>query len=145
MIDFPRGEKIMSPLIRKLLAIIAGVVVGGIVVFLSETAGHSLYPPPSDINVKDPADLQRLMDVMPVQAKILVVAAWFLGAFAGAWTANRISGLSQTGWIVGLIFALLSIMTVISIPHPVWMTACAIILPFAAAWLATRVSSKASA
>ena len=135
----------MSPLVRKLLAIIAGVVVGGIVVALSESAGHSIYPPPADINVKDPADLQRLMEVMPVQAKILVVAAWFLGSFAGAWTAVRISGLSQTGWIVGLIFALLSIMTVVSIPHPIWMTACAILLPFAAALLAIRLSKTSSA
>lgn len=135
----------MSPLVRKLLAIIAGVVVGGIVVALSEAAGHSIYPPPADINLKDPADLQRLMEVMPVQAKILVVLAWFLGAFAGAWTAIRISGMSQTGWIVGLVFAVLSIMTVMSIPHPIWMTACAILLPFAAAWLAIRISLKASA
>lgn len=132
----------MSPLVRKLFAIIVGVVVGGLVVFLFEAAGHSLYPPPSDINVKDGADLQRLMEVMPIQAKMLVVIAWFLGALAGAWAAMWISGQSQTGWIVGLVFAVLSIITVASIPHPFWMSACAVILPFAAVWLATRLSKQ---
>lgn len=134
----------MNPLVRKLLAIIAGVVVGGFVVSWSEAAGHSLYPPPSGFNIKDPADLQRLIDVLPIQAKLLIVAAWFLGAFSGAWTAIRISGESRAGWVVGLIFAVLSIMTVVSIPHPIWMTVCAVILPFAAAWLALRLSNNRS-
>ena len=132
----------MNPLLRKLLAIVGGVVVGGTVVALSETVGHSIYPPPVDINVKDPEDLKRLLDVMPLQAKLLVVAAWFLGAFAGAWAAIRIGGENRLGWTIGLVFAVLSIMTVLSIPHPLWMTACAIILPFVAAWLAIRVSGN---
>ena len=132
----------MNPLLRKLLAIVGGVVVGGTVVALSETVGHSIYPPPADINVKDPEDLKRLLDVMPLQAKLLVVAAWFLGAFAGAWAAIRIGGENRLGWTIGLVFAALSIMTVLSIPHPLWMTVCAIILPFVAAWLAIRVSGN---
>ena len=132
----------MNPLLRKLLAIVGGVVVGGTVVALSETVGHSIYPPPADINVKDPEDLKRLLDVMPLQAKLLVVAAWFLGAFAGAWAAIRIGGENRLGWTIGLVFVVLSIMTVLSIPHPLWMAVCAIILPFVAAWLAIRVSGN---
>lgn len=133
----------MNPLLKRIIALVVGVVVGGLVVGGAEALGHSIYPPPPDINVKDPEDLKGLMEVVPIQAKIMVVVAWFLGAFVGAWTAIRIGGENVLGLWVGAIFAGLSIMTVMSIPHPLWMTACAIVLPFVAAWLAIKVSKRA--
>lgn len=132
----------MNPLLRKILALVAGVVVGALVVGCAEYVGHSIYPPPTGINVKDPEDLKRLMDVVPFQAKLIVVVAWFLGALAGAWTAIRLGGETVLGFGIGGIFAGLSIMTMLSIPHPLWMTACAVVLPFAAAWLAIKISAK---
>lgn len=133
----------MNPLVRKILALVAGVVIGGLVVGGAESLGHYIYPPPPDFNVKDPEDLKRLIDLIPIQAKLIVVVAWFLGALAGAWVTIRIGREAVLAWGIGGIFAGLSIMTVMSIPHPLWMTACAIILPFVAAWLAIRMSARA--
>lgn len=132
----------MSPLVRKIIAVIGGIVVGAVVVFAAESVGHGLYPPPTDINLNNPEDMKRLVAAMPVEAKILVVIAWFLGALAGAWTAIKISAMPSLGWTIGLVFALLSLVTVFSIPHPVWMMACALIVPFVAAWIAVRYSGK---
>jgi hypothetical protein len=48
--------------------------------------------------------------------------AWFLGVLAGCFTALKISrGVSWTGLAVAAVMLAMMGMTLIAIPHPVWM------------------------
>ncbi len=127
---------------RIVMGVVAGVVVAFLCVFAVEYVGHGLYPPPPGLDASNPADQARLMDAMPAAAKAMVLLAWFVGALAGAWTANRIAGRSLAGWIVALLVIAAGIATMVMIPHPAWMWAGGILLPLIAGWIADRLSAR---
>jgi len=127
---------------RIAVGIVAGIVVAMLCIFAVDWVGHLLYPPPAGLDINDPADMARVMAVMPAAAKAFVLLAWFIGALAGAWTANRIAGRGIAGWVVALLVIAGGVATMVMIPHPVWMWAGGILLPLLAAWIADRISPK---
>lgn len=130
---------------RIAMGVVAGIVVAFLCVFAVEMIGHGLYPPPAGLDINNPADQARVMDAMPFAAKAVVLLAWFLGALAGAWVANRIAGRSVAGWVVALVAIAAGIATMLTIPHPAWMWAGGIALPLLGAWLAHRLGAKRGA
>lgn len=127
-----------NPWVKRIVGIVAGVIAAGVVVALVEGLGHMVFPPPPGLDVTKPEDQARLMEVIPLAAKIAVVAAWFLGALAGAWVVLRLSGYRPAAWVVAGVMVALSLITTQMFPHPLWMVVAAIALPLLAAWLALR-------
>jgi len=123
---------------RLALGVIAGLVVAFACVFGIETIGHSLYPPPPGFDLTNPRDIDRLMAVMPAGALAFVVAAWFIGALAGAVAANLVARRATAGWVVALLVIAAAAATMVMIPHPAWMWAAGIALPLIAAFIAAR-------
>jgi uncharacterized membrane protein len=128
-------------IMRLAMGIVAGIVVAFLCVFAVEMIGHSLYPPPAGLDMSNPADQARVMHAMPAAAKAFVLLAWFVGALAGAWTANRIAGRSLAGWVVALVAIAAGVATMLMIPHPAWMWAGGIGLPLLAGWIADRMAT----
>ena len=122
--------------------VLAGIVVAFLCVFAVEWVGHALYPPPPGLDINDPADQARLMAAMPASAKAMVLAAWFVGALLGAWTANRIALRNLAGWIVAVLVIAAGVATMVMIPHPAWMWAGGILLPLLAGWIAGRTGGR---
>lgn len=129
-------------IMRMLMGVVAGIVVAFLCVFAVEWVGHGLYPPPAGLDLNNPADVERLMATMPATAKAFVLVAWFVGALAGAWVANRIAGRSLAGWVVALLVLVGGVATMLMIPHPAWMWAGGIALPLLAGWIADRLSAR---
>ena len=127
---------------RVAMGIVAGIVVAFLCVFGVEWIGHSLYPPPAGLDINNPAAQARVMEAMPAAAKSMVLAAWFVGALAGAWVAIRIAGRSIAGWAAALLVIAGGVATMLMIPHPAWMWAGGILLPLLAAWIADRLSAR---
>lgn len=127
-----------NPIIRLIVAVIVGVVAGGLMVFLVESIGHMIYPPPADLNLADPASRATMIERLAPGALAMVVIGWFLGSLAGALIANRIARQARAGWIVALLFIALTAFNFTVIPHPAWMIAAGIALPLLAAWIAAR-------
>jgi hypothetical protein len=125
--------------LRIVLAIVGGLVAAIAVVALAEGIGHSLYPPPANLDLTRAEDQARLMEAMPQQAKIAVVAAWFLGSLAGACAAIALSRRIMPAWVVGLTMVGLSLWTTQVIPHPAWMIVSAVVLPMIGVVLAKRL------
>ena len=125
---------------KIVLGVVFGAIVAIVCVFAIEFVGHSVYPPPEGIDLANPADVERLMSTLPAGAFAFVVAGWFVGALAGAWTANRIAQRGIAGWIVALLVICGGVYTMTIIPHPAWMWAAGIALPLIAAWLAQRLA-----
>jgi hypothetical protein len=80
------------------------------------------------------------MAVMPTPAIAMVAAAWFVGALVGAFAADKIAGRGLAGWIVALLVLAGGVVSMVMIPHPVWMWAMGIALPLIAGWLAQRLA-----
>ena len=128
---------------RILLGIVAGIVVAVVCVMAIEALGHTLYPPPPGIDLTDPAHVERLMATLPAGAFVAVVAGWFIGALAGASTANLIARRAFAGWIVAGLVICGGVATMLMIPHPAWMWVAGIALPIVAAWPAQRFAAAA--
>lgn len=87
--DCSRGE-VEAKRGSTILAVVAGVVVAVVIVFVFEAAGHSIWPPPPGLDVSDPEALKALMPSIPIGAKVAVVVAWVAGAFGGG-SLRRVS------------------------------------------------------
>ncbi|HSX57076.1 MAG TPA: hypothetical protein VLG14_17345 [Sphingomonas sp.] len=124
---------------RKFLGVVAGLATLIATVWIVEAIGHSIWPPPPGINPSDPAQLATLLDQIPLTAKIAVVVAWFAGAVAGAWVANLVARWPVAGWIVVAIGIVLGVMTLVVIPHPLWMQIAAVLAPLIGGWIGLRL------
>lgn len=126
-------------LMKTILAVVAGVIAGGAIVFATEAVGHSLFPPPLDINLANPEDVKRLMASLPAGAFAMVLLGWSLGCFVGALVAYSLSRKRAAAWAVAAIFMLFTAMNFMMIPHPAWMIAAGLLIPLLSAWLALRL------
>jgi hypothetical protein len=122
---------------RKSLSIILGVLVALLIVWI---AGY-LYPVP-ELESDDPAALAAIVGSMSVTAKLLVAGGWFVGSLAGAWLALRISDWRAAAWIVAVAVLVDSVVNILSLPHPFWMQACAVILPLLGGAFGIRAHHK---
>ena len=128
--------------IKAGLASLAGVVVAVFVVAIVEMAGHAIFPPPAGLDPTNPADLERLWEVVQPAAKAMVVLAWFLGSLTGSCTAIAISRRVVPAWVVGAIIAAFSLYASQMFPHPAWMVISAIVLPLVAVLVAKRLMAS---
>jgi len=130
-------------MLRAVLATIAGVIVGVVIVFVAETIGHMIYPPPEGTDLKDPEQLKAIMNEIPLGAKIAVLVAWGLGTFGGGVSAVLLSG--RKSWpagVVALVMLAAAGATLFMIPHPTWMIAATLVVTAVAWVLATRFAQR---
>jgi MFS family permease len=129
---------------RTLLAVIAGAAVMWLTIFVLEFAGHALFPPPPDLDLRNPVDLAILIAQAPTGAMVMLVLAWLAGAFTGGYIAARISHRHKR--IAAVIVAVLVMLGVGGmiwlVPnHPVWVSVLGLLLPIPAALLAARLAA----
>lgn len=131
-------------MLRNFLAVLAGLVAAMVTISLFEGIGHLLWPPPADLDLSKPEDLARLMDVMPLAAKISVLVAWGLGSFVGGGVAARLahSAPLRRALLVGGIQMAGGLATMAQIPHPAWMIAAALLLFVPGAALGARIFAQ---
>jgi hypothetical protein len=120
-------------MVRLILGIVAGLVIGMALVWCLQLLGHAIWPLPVGVDTHDPEQVKGLIGKMPVLAVAWVAIAYGLAAFIGASVANRIAqGRLAAGWTVtGLLFAL-SVTTMFMIPHPFWFVGLTVALYLAA-------------
>ena len=116
-------------MLRIIGAIVAGTVSAFAVIWLIEAVGHIAFPLPEDLDLRDPELVAQALPSIPLPAKLIVVFAWFAGALSGGFVAGRIAGGRWTPWLVAALVACGGIMTILMIPHPVWMQIAAIVAP----------------
>lgn len=130
-------------MIRLILGCLAGLAVAVGVVFLGEMIGHSIYPPPPDVDLSNPGALSTLIEKLPLGAIVAVLVAWAAGAFVGGAVAARITGRQSSAWLIGAAMLLAGIATMLAIPHPFWFQMASVPAALVPAWLAGRIFSRA--
>ena len=116
---------------------IAGVVIAGLLVWLVEMLGHTVYPPPTDLNFADPDAMRTYIDALPVGALLFVAAAWFIGTLGGTAAACKIGDAKPMIFaiVVGGLMLLGTIFNLVTIPHPLWFSILGVVGIIVAAWL----------
>jgi len=102
---------------KALLGLLAGIAAAALVMMAVGYVGTSLYP----LHVPaDPSDRQALIEG--------ILLAWFLGTFAGAAVAKKLSGAAWPGWTIGGVLAAL-LAFIFFVPLPIWLQTLAPISP----------------
>lgn len=108
---------------KKILSIVAGVVVGFVIVFIGDATTHALSPIPANLNVTDKSAIANYISSIPLYVMIIMAIFWLFSTFIAAMLAARInrSEWKNTALITGSILMAASILNLMLIPHPLWM------------------------
>jgi hypothetical protein len=114
----------MSPLLRNILAVVAGFLVGSAVNMGIVTIGPMLIPPPEGV---DMSDMDKFAENLKLLEPANFIAPWLahaLGTLAGAWTAAKVAASHKMKFAlgIGVLFLLGGITMVATFGGPVWFT-----------------------
>ena len=129
---------------KNIAAGVAGVVVAGLLVWLVEMVGHSVYPPPPDLDFANADAMRAYIDTLPKGALLFVAAAWFIGTLGGTFTACKIGTAKPLifACVVGGLMLVATIVNLAMIPHPVWFSVLGIVGIGVGAWLGMTLGGK---
>ena len=107
---------------RRILAIVTGIGVGGVLIAAFEGLNSILFPLPDGVDMSDPEALGRALADAGPQVLGGVALAYFWGAFVGAWLATSIADSEHRHFagVVTAFFLLGAVFTLFSFPHPAW-------------------------
>jgi hypothetical protein len=112
-------------MIRKVGAVVAGVVVAGVVIGLAETTAHGALSGDG------------------VFAAVCVAQG--LGAAVGGGLAAKLGGSGALGWVVAAVLLGLSLMNVFSFAHPAWFVPAVVVALGAGARLGIALGTRRGA
>ena len=137
----------MTPFVKSLLAVLAGIVVTFVLIATLEALGSWMYPPPKGMDISNPASIKALIDLLPTGALVMVLAAWLVGTFTGAFVAGRIAGRSPMwhGAIIAVFAMAAGLADMMMIPHPLWFWIAAVVVFISSGLCGGLLSAKRSA
>ncbi|MEO7080439.1 MAG: hypothetical protein ABIY71_02890 [Flavobacteriales bacterium] len=136
----------MHPILRNVLAVLAGLVLGAIVNMGLIVLGSSLVPPPPGVDVNDLESINaNIRDYAPIQF-LTPFLAHALGVLAGATLTAKLAA-SQSlfmALIVGAFFLAGGTMAVLMIPStPIWFSTLDLVVAYLPmAWLGYRLVGR---
>lgn len=109
-------------MLRRILAVLAGLIAGSIGITVVEKIGHALYPPPVEAEAGDMEALKVYVVQAPFMALFFIILAYALAAVISGFTAAKISnnGKYTAALICGIIFLLMTVYMMVSLPTPIW-------------------------
>ena len=135
----------MNLIIRNIIAVVAGVVIGGMVNMGLIMMSGEIIPPPAGVDVTDMESLKSSMHIFKPRHFIFPFMAHALGTLVGAFVASIIAVSHKMKFAlgVGAFFLLGGIMNVFMLPSPVWFAILDLIggyIPMG--WLGAKLSEK---
>jgi hypothetical protein len=131
----------VPPLARNLLALLAGVLLGGILNGLLVALGPHLVRPPPGVDVSTAEGLARGIHLFTPRHFVIPFFAHAAGTFAGAACAYFMAATHKHLWAyaVGVVFLFGGIAASLMIPAPAWFIALDLVAAYLPmAWLAVR-------
>lgn len=131
-------------MVRRILAVVAGLAVAVILIMLIQKLGHNLYPPPPDLDPADQEFMREYVASLPWGPLAFVIASYVVASLVGGWLAAMIAGewsLAYSGIVAVAVLAGV-ISTVTMIPHPVWFTVTSVVGIVLAALLGASLASN---
>lgn len=135
----------MSNVVRNVLAVLAGIVIGGIVNMLLVTIGPMVIPPPAGADVSSMEALGKSMPLFEPRHFIMPFLAHALGTLVGAIAAYMIAGSykTQIALAIGLFFLLGGATASYMLPAPAWFEALDLLVAYLPmAWLGSKIGAR---
>ena len=109
-------------MIRKIAAVVVGILLTSLVVGLVQQLGHYLYPLPAGTDPNDPEAIKKYVENAPFLAVFFVIISYAVGAFTGGFVSTKIAndGKKIYALIIGVLFLFTSIYMMVTIPSPIW-------------------------
>lgn len=135
----------MNPIIKNILALLVGIIVGSVVNMGIITISGSIIPPPEGADVSTTEGLKAAMHLFEPKHFIFPFLAHALGTFAGAYLAALIATNRKMKFAlgIGLFFFAGGIASVFMLPSPAWFTAVDLLgAYFPMAYLAGKLANR---
>lgn len=114
----------MNPVIKNILAVVAGLLFGSVVNMGLIMISGVVIPPPEGADVTTIDGLKASMHLFEPKHFIFPFLAHALGTLAGAFLAATIAADNKMrfAWVVGVFFLLGGIANVFMLPSPAWFS-----------------------
>jgi hypothetical protein len=114
----------MDPIIKNILAVVAGIILGSAVNMGIIMISGSIIPPPDGADVTTMEGLKASMHLFQPRHFILPFLAHALGAFSGAFLAAIIAANHKMKFAlgIGVFFLMGGIANTFMLPSPTWYT-----------------------
>ena len=136
----------MPNLLRNVLAVIAGIVIGGVVNMAFITLGPLFIPPPpAGVDVNNAESLSNAMHLFEPRHFIMPFLAHAVGTLVGALIAYLVAATykTQIAYVIGAVFLCGGVAASFMIAAPAWFIAfdlLAAYLPMA--WLSSQIGGR---
>ena len=137
----------MPSLLRNILGVVVGLVIGGFVNMALVTVSPSLIPPPVGVDVNDAESLAKGIQLFEPRHFIMPFLAHALGTLVGALVAYLIAATYrlQMAYVVGAVFLCGGVAASFMIPAPTWFIALDLLAAYLPmAWLGIQIGSRIS-
>lgn len=137
----------MNPIVKNILAVIAGIIIGGFVNMGIIMLSASIIPPPEGVNPADMESIKANMHLYEPIHFLFPFLAHALGTLVGAMIAYLIAASRKMSMalIIGVFFLIGGITNVIMLPAPTWFAVVDLLgayLPMA--WLGAKLIGSKS-
>lgn len=135
----------MNPIIRNILAVVAGVMLGGIANMGVIMLSGSIIPPPEGVSPADMESIKENMHLFQPIHFLMPFLAHAAGSFVGALVAALIAATHKMKFAIGLgVWTMIGgIMAASMIPSPTWFIVADLTLAYIpTAFIAGKLVSK---
>jgi hypothetical protein len=134
-------------LLRNVLAIVAGLVIGMAINMAIVVFGPSIIPPPAGVDVNDVESIRASIHLYEAKHFVSPVLAHAVGTLVGAITAYLIAASHQSiiALVVGVFFLAGGIAASMMIPAPVWFIVLDLVVAYIPmAWIGSQIGRRFS-
>jgi hypothetical protein len=135
----------MPNILRNVLAIMAGIAIGGVVNMALIALSPSLIPPPTGVDVNNAESLSKAMHLFEPRHFVMPFLAHAVGTLAGALAAYLIAATyrAQIAYVIGAVFLCGGLAASFMIPAPTWFIALDLIAAYLPmAWLSVLIGNR---
>lgn len=135
----------MRTLLRNVLALVAGIALGGVVNMALITLSPSLIPPPAGVDVTNAESLSKAMHLFEPRHFVMPFLAHAVGTLAGALAAYLIAATykPQIAYVIGVAFLCGGVAASFMIPAPAWFIAIDLLAAYLPmAWLGIQIGTR---
>lgn len=129
---------------KNIAAGVAGALVAVGLIWIIEIVGHTVYPPPADLDFTDTEAVRIYVAGLPLGAFLFVGGGWFIGTLGGTIAACHVGNAQPKVFaiVVGGLMLIATAFNLATIPHPVGFSIAGISGIIIAAWLGMFLSAK---
>jgi len=137
----------MNPILKNIIAVIVGIVLGGLVNFALVAVSAAVIPPPAGVDPTNMESLQASIHLFASKLFVFPFLAHALGTLVGAAVAAFIAASHKMTIAlgIGVFYLLVGILAATMIPAPLWFIILDLVVAYIPmAWIGGKLGSSAA-